>query len=225
MKGIVVYRVEGSETAVRVRDVEEAVTRNRRRDRYITASFDSPKLFARFEVVSAGMLEAVDDDLSAIGGRDNERRAPGGHIASSDAPDLFAVREPVGSKKAVRLHVGEDDRMAGVDYRRVTELPLRLRDFEIARVEGAEIFCPNHLAREVEAVESFRTEERDESLAVGCEGRVGVRRLGVTLHLGDAAMELTLPKQFPAALAIAENFPGVLGLVIDRSDVAVKAQA
>lgn len=115
--------------------------------------------------------------------------------------------------------------MPGVHYRRVAELPLRLRDFEIARVKSAEIFCPKHFARQVEAVEPFRTEESDESLAVRCEGRVGVGRLGVTLHLRDAAMDFTLPKQFPAAPAIAEHLPHVLGLVIYRSDIAVKAQA
>ncbi len=187
--------------AVRAGDENQAVSGNRRGRRDVAAAGQLPDLAAGLEIVAAGVLPAVDDDLLAAAGVDDRRRAPGRHVAARHAPDFLARRDVEGREERVLLHVGLNDHDAVVDDRRAGESPLRFRCREESGVEHAEVLAPELLAREVVDVQPFRPEDRRQVRAVRGERRVGLRALRVPLHGRHTLVDRLFPPRAPVRLS------------------------
>ena len=160
--------------SVRARDEDQAVPDNRCRCRDVAAAGQLPELAAGFEVVAAGVLPAVDDDLRAAAGVDDRRRSPGRHIAARHAPESpcrWRRRMPRGTNSSARRPERSRTPLWMIGER--GESPLSFRCLEESGVEDAEVLAPEPLAGEVVDMQPFRPEERCQVGAVS--GQRGVR--------------------------------------------------
>ena len=71
-------------------------------------------------------------------------------------------------------------------------------------------------------MQSFGSEERDQPLAVSGEGRIRVACLGVTFDLGHGFVDRALPFDLAGLLVERVDPPFVLGIVLDRCDIAIQ---
>src|SRR5436190_23649730 len=109
--------------AVCAGDEDQTVAGNRGRCGNIAAARQLPEFTAGFEVVPAGMLPSVDDDLSASAGVDDGWCPERGHVGANHAPDLPAGTDVERGEKRVLLDVSLHDQHAIVNDRRTRESP------------------------------------------------------------------------------------------------------
>src|SRR5512144_2879800 len=88
--GVEPDRGHGRKAPVGAGQEDEPVRDDWRGHRNVAAAVQAPELLAGREVVAAGVMPAVHQDLRASAASVESRRAPGWDVLARDAPDLPA---------------------------------------------------------------------------------------------------------------------------------------
>src|SRR5262249_7972044 len=87
-----------------------------------------------------------------------------------------------------------------------------------------QVALPQELALEVITIEPFGAETGNDSPSVRRRRTVGLAAFEMPFELGHALKRGLFPKDLPAVLVDAENFPGVRGKVVHRRNIPIEAR-
>ena len=134
---------------------------HRRGDDVVGEAGTFPKLRAGGRIIAAHALGRADDDLRLAFVLDHERRGPGGLFIARNFPELLSGAFVKGVEVRVSFVIPANNEPVAVEHGRTAFA------VGVERVHPAKVLRPFQIARQIEAIETARTEEDVNVLAVG----------------------------------------------------------
>ena len=219
------FRTNGAHrapVAMRAGEIDEAVSKDRRRDRNVAAAIQRPELSARGKIIACGLMPSIDHELGARLRLDQRGCAPGRHVLSRRAPKLVPIEDVEGGDERILLHIAEHDHFALVNNGRTAKAPLRGGRCVVARVHRAEVLFPEQLSIGIEAKQPLAAKDGHDVPAIRRGRGVAMRGLGVALHFRDGLHGERIPEDFPGGLVEREQTPLLRLIVIRRGNIAIE---
>src|SRR2546427_9673732 len=203
-------------------EVRQVIGHNRRGHRDIAAIIQMPDFFAAGQLVSGGVMPAIDKDLSLTTRLCERGSAPGGHIIARRSPELFSTQQVKNREEGVRLHVTKNHDFVPINDGRTGKSPLRTAHGVIARVHRTEVLFPHGFAIHVETKQTLGAEDRHEEPAISCGSRTAMATLRMAFYARYRCMAELIPDDFAIGLVEGQQSPFLRANIRGRFDVPIK---